>query len=72
MKTLLLLYSCLCETPQEITQAPDNSTLKRIEPFIVQFLPCFLSNEQKYIPPHLLPPEEKTSSLKIKTVNNPA
>lgn len=30
MKTLLLLYSCLCETPQEITQAHDNSTLKRI------------------------------------------
>lgn len=66
MKTLLLLYSCLCERPQEITQAHDNSTLKRIELFILQFLPCFLSNEQKYIPPHPLPPcKEKKSENQL-------
>lgn len=68
MKTLLLLYSCLCETPQETTQAHDNSTLKRTNLLLSRLFSCFLSNEQKYIPLHTLPPwktKTKTSKLNL-------
>lgn len=68
MKTLLLLHSCLCETPQETTHV--NSTLRRIEPVIVQLLSCFLSNELKYLPPHPPPPckEKKNQVCEIKSI----